>query len=217
MARILITSGPTRQYLDPVRYLTNSSSGKRGSALAGAALNLGHQVVVVTGPVDLKYPSEAEVRQVLTTDEMLATCQREFPACDGLIGAAAPCDYMPTSVSSQKISKTGESLKLELWETPDVVATLGATKRANQWTVGFALETEDPHFRAITKLERKSCDLIVLNGPEAMTSDRNSIELLDPQGRTLLECEGAKTEIAKQIMDMVERQLIEKAKCSTNA
>ncbi|MEC8591910.1 MAG: hypothetical protein VXZ15_10140, partial [Planctomycetota bacterium] len=73
------------------------------------------------------------------------------------------------------------------------------------------------HFRAITKLERKSCDLIVLNGPEAMTSDRNSIELLDPQGRTLLECEGAKTEIAKQIMDMVERQLIEKAKCSTNA
>ena len=199
MARILITSGPTRQYLDPVRYLTNSSSGKMGSALAGAALNLGHQVVVVTGPVDLKYPSEAEVRQVLTTDEMLATCQREFPACDGLIGAAAPCDYMPTSVSSQKISKTGESLKLELWETPDVVATLGATKRA------------------LTKLERKSCDLIVLNGPEAMTSDRNSIELLDPQGRTLLECEGAKTEIAKQIMDMVERQLIEKAKCSTNA
>ena len=90
MARILITSGPTRQYLDPVRYLTNSSSGKMGSALAGAALNLGHQVVVVTGPVDLKYPSEAEVRQVLTTDEMLATCQREFPACDGLIGAAAP-------------------------------------------------------------------------------------------------------------------------------
>ena len=72
MARILITSGPTRQYLDPVRYLTNSSSGKMGSALADAALNLGHQVVVVTGPVDLTYPSEAEVRQVLTTDEMLA-------------------------------------------------------------------------------------------------------------------------------------------------
>ena len=79
MSRILITSGPTRQYLDPVRYLTNSSSGKMGCALAEAALSLGHEVVVVTGPVELEYPSAARVHHVLTTDEMLFTCQREFP------------------------------------------------------------------------------------------------------------------------------------------
>jgi phosphopantothenoylcysteine decarboxylase/phosphopantothenate--cysteine ligase len=217
MSRILITSGPTRQYLDPVRYLTNSSSGKMGCALAEAALALGHEVIVVTGPVELKYPSAARVHHVLTTDEMLFTCQREFPQCDGLIGAAAPCDYKPISVSEQKLSKTGESLKLELWETPDVVATLGATKRKDQWTVGFALETEDPHFRAITKLERKSCDLIVLNGPDAMTSNQNSIELLNPQGIAILKSQGSKREVAEQIMAIIEQKLITTSEVSSRA
>lgn len=217
MSRILITSGPTRQYLDPVRYLTNSSSGKMGCALAQAALSLGHEVVIVTGPVELEYPSAARVHHVLTTDEMLFTCQREFPQCDGLIGAAAPCDYKPISVSEQKLSKTGESLKLELWETPDVVATLGATKRSDQWTVGFALETEDPHFRAITKLERKSCDLIVLNGPDAMTSNQNSIELLNPQGAAILKSQGSKREVADQIMAVIEKNLIKASQVSSQA
>jgi phosphopantothenoylcysteine decarboxylase/phosphopantothenate--cysteine ligase len=215
MSRILITSGPTRQYLDPVRYLTNSSSGKMGRALAEAALALGHEVVIVTGPVELDYPSQARVHHVLTTDEMLFTCQREFPQCDGLIGAAAPCDYKPISVAEHKLSKTGESLKLELWETPDVVATLGATKRSDQWTVGFALETEDPHFRAITKLERKSCDLIVLNGPDAMTSSQNSIELLNPQGEAILKSQGSKLEVAEQIMAVIEKRLIGATQIST--
>jgi phosphopantothenoylcysteine decarboxylase/phosphopantothenate--cysteine ligase len=215
MSRILITSGPTRQYLDPVRYLTNSSSGKMGRALAEAALALGHDVVIVTGPVELDYPSQARVHHVLTTDEMLFTCQREFPQCDGLIGAAAPCDYKPISVAEHKLSKTGESLKLELWETPDVVATLGATKRSDQWTVGFALETEDPHFRAITKLERKSCDLIVLNGPDAMTSSQNSIELLNPQGEAILKSQGSKLEVAEQIMAVIEKRLIGATQIST--
>ncbi len=215
MSRILITSGPTRQYLDPVRYLTNSSSGKMGRALAEAALALGHEVVIVTGPVELDYPSQARVHHVLTTDEMLFTCQREFPQCDGLIGAAAPCDYKPISVAEHKLSKTGESLKLELWETPDVVATLGATKRSDQWTVGFALETEDPHFRAITKLERKSCDLIVLNGPDAMTSSQNSIELLNPQCEAILKSQGSKLEVAEQIMAVIEKRLIGATQIST--
>ncbi len=215
MSRILITSGPTRQYLDPVRYLTNSSSGKMGRALAEAALALGHEVVIVTGPVELDYPSQARVHHVLTTDEMLFTCQREFPQCDGLIGAAAPCDYKPISVAEHKLSKTGESLKLELWETPDVVATLGATKRSDQWTVGFALETEDPHFRAITKLERKSCDLIVLNGPDAMTSSQNSIELLNPQGEAILKSQGSKLEGAEQNLAVIEKRLIGATQIST--
>lgn len=208
MAKILITSGPTRQYLDPVRYLTNSSSGKMGVALAAAALELGHEVLVVSGPVSVTYPEGAEVVSVVTTDDLLEVCRRRFPECDGLIGAAAPCDYKPVHVAENKIAKTGRPLQLELWETADVVATLGASKRTDQWTVGFALETEDPRFRAIVKLERKSCDLIVLNGPEAMTSDTNSIEILDRTGAVIAAAAGPKDEVARTILAVINRRLI---------
>src|SRR3972149_1654011 len=95
MARILITSGPTRQYLDPVRYLTNASGGRMGKALAEAALALGHEVVVVTGPVEIDYPAQVHVVPVVSTEDMLAAASREFDRCDGLIGAAAPRDYRP--------------------------------------------------------------------------------------------------------------------------
>ena len=155
MARILITSGPTRQYLDPVRYLTNASSGRMGRELAAAALELGHEVIVVSGPVSVEYPAGAQVRPVVSTEELLAACQELFPACDGAIGAAAPCDYRPLRVEQHKIAKTGQPLVLNLVETPDVMATLGASKRAGQWLVGFALETDDQRFRALTKLDQK--------------------------------------------------------------
>ena len=137
MAKILITSGPTRQYLDPVRYLTNASSGRMGRALAQAALDEGHEVVVVSGPVQVDYPPRAEVFSVITTDDMLEVCQRIFPQCDGLIGAAAPCDYQPRRVETQKIAKTGDPLVLHLVETADVVATMGANRLPHQWLVGF--------------------------------------------------------------------------------
>jgi phosphopantothenoylcysteine decarboxylase/phosphopantothenate--cysteine ligase len=160
MARILITSGPTRQYLDPVRYLTNGSSGRMGKSLAEAALAQGHEVVVVSGPVVVEYPPAARVVPIVSTEELLAACQREFTRCDGVIGAAAPCDYRPVKVEPHKIAKTGAPLELHLIETPDVMAALGAGKRADQWLVGFALETDDQRFRALTKLEKKSCDFM---------------------------------------------------------
>ncbi|HEV7226619.1 MAG TPA: phosphopantothenoylcysteine decarboxylase, partial [Pirellulales bacterium] len=170
MARVLITSGPTRQYLDPVRYLTNASSGRMGKALAEAVLAAGHNVVIVSGPVEVAYPAAAQVVRVVSTEEMLAACREIFPGCDGLIGVAAPCDYRPVRVAEGKIQKTGQPLELHLIETPDVVATLGAEKRAGQWLVGFALETDDQRLRALAKLEKKSCDLMVLNGPQAMNA-----------------------------------------------
>ena len=204
MARILITSGPTRQYLDPVRYLTNASSGRMGRALAEAALAMGHQVLVVTGPVAVSYPAGAEVIEVLTTDDLLAACQEHFPRCDGLIGAAAPCDYRPVRVAEQKLSKTGQPLVLHLIETPDVVATMGATKRADQWVVGFALETEDQRFRAIVKMERKSCDLMVLNGPEAMNAMENQVEILDRQGTVVRAVGGTKEVVARAILETIQ-------------
>lgn len=208
MARILITSGPTRQFLDPVRYLTNASSGRMGRALAEAALDAGHEVVVVSGPVQVEYPAGAEVIPVITTDEMLEACQRIFPDCDGLIGAAAPCDYQPQRVETRKIAKTGDPLVLHLVETADVVATLGANRRPHQWLVGFALETEDQRFRALVKLERKSCDLMVLNGPEAMDAAVNSVELIDREG-TILECiQGSKEHVARGILELIGHKLI---------
>ena len=115
----------------------------------------------------MEYPEKAEIVPVVSTEDMLEACLKIFPACDGLIAAAAPCDYRPVTVANHKIRKTGDSLNLQLIETPDVVATLGSIKKS-QWMVAFALETEDPRIRAMQKLERKNCDLIVVNGPEAV-------------------------------------------------
>ena len=210
MARILITSGPTRQYLDPVRYVTNASSGRMGAALATAALNLNHEVVVISGPVSVDYPEGAEVIAVVTTDEMLQAAVETFRTCDGVIGAAAPCDYMPRFVQTQKISKTGQPLTIELIETADVVATLGQNKRDGQWVVGFALETEDQRFRAIVKLERKHCDLMVSNGPSAIDAADNEVELLDPDGNVLANIAGNKEDVAARLLDEISQRLIQR-------
>jgi phosphopantothenoylcysteine decarboxylase/phosphopantothenate--cysteine ligase len=208
MARILLTSGPTRQYLDPVRYLTNASSGRMGKALAEAALEQGHQVTIVSGPVEVSYPPAARIVPVVSTEDMLEKCRELFPACDGLIGVAAPCDYRPVHVETAKIAKTGQPLVLHLIETPDVVATLGAVK-THQWVVGFALETQDQRLRALAKLEKKSCDLMVLNGPEAMNSPDNRVEILDPTGAIVETLEGPKETVARGIFRVIAERLIE--------
>jgi len=207
MARILITSGPTRQYLDPVRYLTNASSGRMGSALAGAALAAGHDVLIVSGPVDVEYPPRAEVLSVVSTEEMLEACRRVFHDCDGLIAAAAPCDYRPMQVARHKLRKTGGPLRLELTETPDVVATLARSK-GHRWMVAFALETEDKRMRALQKLERKKCDLIVLNGPASIHGLTMDAEIIDPSGKVIASLFGPKVDVARQIMAVIERFLI---------
>lgn len=200
MAKILITSGPTRQYLDPVRYLTNASSGRMGAALAEAALKHGHHVVIVSGPVHLEYPRASELHQVVTTDEMLHKVLELFPGCDGLIGAAAPSDYKPRQVSEGKIAKSGQPLQLELIETEDIVATAAHRKRSNQWVVGFALETEDQRFRAIVKMQRKCCDMMVSNGPSAIDSTSNDVEILASDGSTLAYASGDKSTVAEAII-----------------
>ena len=208
MSRILITSGPTRQYLDPVRYLSNASSGRMGQALAEAAVARGHDVVVVSGPVSVQYPSAAEVLSVVTTEEMLEVSRQAFDHCDGLIGVAAPCDFRPVQVEPQKISKTGQPLVLELHETPDIVATLGAEK-GSRWVVGFALETQDRHLRAIVKVERKRCDLMVVNGPQAMDSEMNKVEVMDRHGHVILRTAGRKHYVATGIFQVIQQQLID--------
>jgi phosphopantothenoylcysteine decarboxylase/phosphopantothenate--cysteine ligase len=209
MAHILITSGPTRQYLDPVRYLSNASSGRMGCALAEAAIQAGHQVTVVSGPVEICYPSAVKVVPVVSTEEMLDACREVFAGCDGLIAVAAPCDYRPLGVAPQKISKTGQSLRLELVETPDIVATLAGTKES-QWMAAFALESEDRHLRALQKLQRKCCDLIVVNGPAAIHAPDTRVEVLDPLGHVLADLAGPKAEVARGIFRVIQQRLIER-------
>ncbi len=210
MVRILLTSGPTRQYLDPVRYLTNASSGRMGSAIAQSALNLNHEVVIVTGPVNLTYPAGCQCVRVVSTEEMLDACRRIFPTCHGMIGVAAPCDYRPVAVHSQKIAKTGEPLLLNLVETPDIVATLAAAKKSQQWLVGFALETQDQRFRAITKMQKKSCDLMVVNGPQAMDSSDNDVEILGRDGTVIDSVRGPKNLVADRLMAVIQAKLIQR-------
>ncbi len=208
MARILITSGPTREYLDPVRYLTNASSGRMGRALASAALHAGHEVVIVSGPVELEYPDGAEVIGVVSTQEMLEQCCRVFPDCTGLIAVAAPCDYRPVQVARHKLRKTGRGLELRLEETPDIVATLAGLRTAGQWLVAFALETDDPRLRAMEKLARKRCDLIVLNGPAAIHAEHTAVEILNRQGQVIAAFSGSKVEVGQQVFSVIEDRLI---------
>jgi phosphopantothenoylcysteine decarboxylase/phosphopantothenate--cysteine ligase len=207
VAQILITSGPTRQYLDPVRYLTNASSGRMGRALAEAAIERGHEVVVVSGPVEVVYPDAARVVEVVSTEEMLAAANEEFETCDGLIGAAAPCDYRPVRVESHKIAKTGQPIDLHLVETDDVVATLGQRK-GRRWVVGFALETEDHRLRALAKLEKKFCDLMVSNGPQAISALGNEVEVITPSGEVIAALKGSKESVAAQILAIIQGRLI---------
>ncbi|MDG1873347.1 MAG: phosphopantothenoylcysteine decarboxylase [Mariniblastus sp.] len=209
MAKILITSGPTRQYLDPVRYISNASSGQMGRCLAQAALDLGHKVTIVSGPVVVDYPVGATIIPVVSTEEMLEQASLAFESCDGLIGAAAPCDYRPVDVADHKIKKTGDTLTIHLLETSDVVATLGARKKADQWSVGFALETEDARFRAITKLQKKNCDLVVLNGISAMNSNSNQVEIIAPSGEVVESVSGSKEVVGAKILAVIQERLIQ--------
>jgi phosphopantothenoylcysteine decarboxylase/phosphopantothenate--cysteine ligase len=178
-----------------------------GRALAEAALALDYEVVVVSGPVEIEYPDKATVVNVVSTEEMLAASAKEFETCDGLIGAAAPCDYRPVRVESHKIAKTGQPIDLHLIETDDVVATLSA-KKGHRWVVGFALETEDHRLRALAKLERKFCDLMISNGPQAISSLDNQVEVITPAGEVIASLEGAKEDVATRILAIINDRLI---------
>jgi phosphopantothenoylcysteine decarboxylase / phosphopantothenate---cysteine ligase len=178
-----------------------------GRALAEAAIALGHEVAVISGPVEVDYPEAARIVRVVSTEEMLAAASSEFERCDGLIGAAAPSDYRPVRVESHKIAKTGQPINLHLIETDDVVATLGARK-GRRWVVGFALETDDHRLRALAKLEQKCCDLMVSNGPQAINALDNEVDVLAPAGEVLAALAGTKEKVAAGILAIIEERLI---------
>jgi phosphopantothenoylcysteine decarboxylase / phosphopantothenate---cysteine ligase len=206
--RILITAGPTREYLDDVRYLSNASSGRMGYALAEAALQAGMQVVLVSGPVDLTPPLGCEAHFVETTEELLNACRKLFDGCDGVIATAAVCDYKPRERFQGKLAKNGVSLELELVETADVLAEMGLNK-GNRWIVGFALESDEyAHVNAMRKLREKNCDAIVLNRPTAIGNASNSVEVIGLQGQTLARFAGHKSNVAQQLISWIQTEIV---------
>ena len=161
--KILITAGPTREAIDPVRYLTNRSSGKMGYEIAHAAAHAGHQVLLVSGPTSLDVPDGIDFIPVESAAEMYDVVERYLPKMDAAIFAAAVADYTPAAPSDQKIKKSGETLSLELVKTKDILGSARSPIGFTGFLVGFAAETENLEANARLKLEKKGCDLIVAN------------------------------------------------------
>jgi phosphopantothenoylcysteine synthetase/decarboxylase len=161
--KILITAGPTREAIDPVRFLTNRSSGKMGYAIADAAVHAGHQVLLVSGPTNLDVPAGADFIPVESAAEMYDVVARYLPKMGAAFFAAAVADYTPAIISDQKIKKAGESLILELVKTKDILGSAREVMGFEGFLVGFAAETENLEANARAKLEKKGCDLIVAN------------------------------------------------------
>ena len=200
--RLLVTAGPTREHLDPVRYLSNSSSGRIGCALAEAALLAGHQVTLVLGPCPAEPPEGAEVVRVTSAQEMLEAVAARFDACDVFIASAAVADYRPVERRPEKIKKGETHLAVDLERTPDILAEM-ARRRKRQILVGFCLETEDMERRARGKLEAKGLDLVVANGPEAIAAERLDTLLIRQVGPTQRLTGVTKAELASAILEAV--------------
>ena len=211
MARILLTAGPTRAYLDDVRYLTNASSGRMARALAAAALDRGHVVTVVSGPVQVAYPRAARVVPVVTTAEMLDAAITELPQHDGVIATAAPCDFEPVSREPGKIPRTPSGLTVRLRATTDVIATLAARAAPTQWFVAFALEPGADPRRAFEKIDAKRCDLIVVNDVSALDATTTEVTVYDRGHAAVGDRRGSKRAVAAWLIRLVEARLMSTA------
>lgn len=185
--RCLISAGPTREYLDPVRFLSNPSSGKMGYSLAEAAAAVGWHVELVSGPVCMAPPRDVSVCRVVSADEMLRAIDCRFDTCDILIMAAAVGDWRPKVREPRKLKKGGASLTIQLEPTVDILKTIAARKKAGQIVVGFAAETHDVEEYAREKLKAKNCDYIVANRVgepgSGFEADENTVTLIARTGK----------------------------------
>ncbi len=204
---VLVTAGPTREALDPVRYLTNRSSGKMGYAIAEAAAERGAKVTLVTGPTSLPVPQGVEAAPILSTqdlyDEMTARCEQ----ADVVIQSAAPADFTPVRAADQKIKKQGDgNLVIEFAQTPDVAAAVGRMKKPGQTLIGFAAETQDVLENAAEKLAKKNLDMIVANDVTAPGAgfdvDTNVVTFVTKDGTESLPCM-EKRRVADALLDRV--------------
>ena len=210
--RVLVTAGPTYEKIDPVRFIGNYSSGKMGLAIAEELAGRGAEVILVCGPVNLKtrHPSIHRV-DVESAAQMYEVASREFETCDIAVLSAAVADFTPKEKADRKIKRGKEDLVLELLPTRDIAAELGHVKKASQMLVGFALETNDEENNALSKMQRKNLDMIVLNSLNdkgaGFGGDTNKVTIMDRTGgKTVYELK-TKTEVARDIVNEIESRL----------
>jgi len=202
--RFVITAGPTRQYIDPVRFISNASTGRMGYALTAAAVKAGHDVTLISGPSELSAPCGAGLVSVETGPQMFRAVRRYFPGCDCLIMAAAVCDYAPVRKSAVKIKKGRGPSTLKLKPTPDILAWAGGHKKAGQTVVGFALEDTAARKNSERKLRDKNLDMIVTNAPAAIGAETAEVEVKIAGGRWARLPKLSKDSIAERIVKMAE-------------
>jgi phosphopantothenoylcysteine decarboxylase/phosphopantothenate--cysteine ligase len=202
--KVLITAGPTREPIDPVRYISNRSSGKMGFAMARAAAAQGADVTLISGPVNLSDPHNVVVKRVQTAQEMFDATHQHVADADIFIAAAAVADYRPVDVADKKIKKSQDTMTIELQKAPDILASVSALDNG-PFTVGFAAETNNVREYALAKLDKKKLDLIVANRVGSncgFDRDDNAVEVYWEGGEQAFP-EAAKTELAAEIMNLV--------------
>lgn len=202
--KFLISAGPTREKIDPVRFITNFSSGRMGYAIANAASCLGHEVTLVSGPVTLPEPENVRTIHVESAAEMAAAIHANVPDADVIIMAAAVADYRPANPETHKMKKMPGELVLKLERTEDILASLGKNKRADQILVGFAAETDDLEQNALGKLQRKNLDWIAANWvADGFGTDTNALLLLCRDGRKVILPSAEKAVLAGKMLDTI--------------
>ena len=197
----LITAGPTREPIDPVRYISNRSSGRMGYAIAEAALDVGHDVILISGPVNLEPPVNAKFSSVSTSDEMFEAVHRHADESDVCVLCAAVADYKPAQVSPVKIKKNTDAISIQLVATRDILQSLGRQRARKFLLVGFAAETDHLEANAAKKLREKNCDIIVANDARiAMESDENELLILFRDGETKKISRAPKKILARELL-----------------
>jgi len=207
--KVLVTAGPTREALDPVRFISNRSSGKMGYAVAAAALRAGHTVRLISGPVCLVPPDGAQVVRVTTAADMLAAVRKHVRACDVLVMAAAVADWRPETIQKQKMKKSGGPPRIQWRPTADILKTLAPLKRNSQVFCGFAAETSRMAAEAKRKLREKNLDAVAANRVSekggAFESDFNALTLYLADGKVLRRTRVAKIKCAEWLVRVLEK------------
>ncbi len=205
--QVLVTAGPTREPIDPVRFISNRSSGRMGYAIAEAAVSLGARTTLISGPTSLTPPGGVEFVSIESTHELYTAVEERFLTCDCLIMAAAPADFAVRDVAGQKIKKSQGSPRLELVPNVDILHTMGGRRRKDQVLIGFALETESGVANARKKLTEKNLDLIVLNNPHEQGAgfdhDTNRVTLIRSEGDPEEWPLQSKQEISRRLLEIV--------------
>jgi len=204
---LLITAGGTREHIDPVRFISNASSGKMGYALARAALKAGHKVTLVTAPTAQREPGGAKLIKVETAAQMFEAVKRHFGRCDCLIMAAAVADYTPARPAKTKIKKIGKPLTLKLKPTTDILKWAANHKKKNQITVGFVLEDKALRRRSEVKMREKNLDMIIANTPAAIGATKSTVQIKTRQGNWKKIAKATKSIIAGRVIRQTENLL----------